>query len=763
MTRRFQAIRAIRPRHTLWIAAALVIACEEQPSSPVGVDAPGFTVVNSIDPTAVLTVGVDAPANLTLKGTVAGVVVTVDRAVVDLSHATVDCAGQATPDDPRIGVWIQGNRSHVVVRGGGTGLITHCGIGVLIGSVTPVGGALGGSSNRVTGLHIEHVNCPSGPFTIAERLCDVAVAVANSHDNLVDSNRIAAVSEGGILLYGANHAAGTSGGNTVSSNIMIGGFNSYGVLVASNGNVVRGNISDDPYEGFILDGSGNQVIDNQVFNTEQGIYRGIHLLPNADDNTLTRNAIRSTDVGIGVEAGAVRNLIKQNTSTANGQWDALDGNGNCTANSWVMNDFTRADPRCIVGVTIEDVTLTPPASAQLDAAAGAQFTATVTNLGDRLTNIALRTWITQGLFTKRAAGVFPIVCLGPPGVLPKGTCVVRGDSVIANRGAAGTGTLAAGPAQALVELVQVTGGDSIVVDSRAAPIMLTPPAAGSFWEIRPPMPTQRGGMGVGGINGLLYAVGGVTVAYNNGFTQTFRANVEVYDPVDNSWSSRTPLPAPRAYLGVGVVNNVLYAVGGYDGNNPTGLVQAYDPGTNTWTTKAPMPTPRSGLAVAVVNGILYAMGGVDFGGNMVATVEAYDPSTNTWTTKAPMLAARRIHAAGVVNGIIYVTGGDPGGTVEAYDPTVGTWTTRASMPAPRGGLAAGVVSGLLYTVGSEFPETSEAVYDPTADVWTSLPPMPTPRVVPSAAGIDGLLYTVGGQVAIGGLPSSLGVLEVYHP
>lgn len=762
MIRHIQAIPRIRSRPTLWIAAALLVACEGQPSAPVGVNAPGFTVVSNTDPTRVLTVGVDAPANLTLKGTVAGIVIAVDRAVVDLSQATVDCAGQATPDDPRIGVWIQGNRSHVIVKGGGTGLIVHCGIGVLIGSVTPAGGAPGGSSNRVTGLHIEHVNCPSGPYTIAERLCDVALAVTNSHDNLVDSNRITAVSEGGILVYGANPAAGASGGNTVSSNIMIGGFNSYGVLIAANGNVVRGNISDDPYEGFILDGSGNQVTGNQVFNTEQGIFRGIHLLPNADDNTLTRNAIRSTDVGIGVEAGAVRNLIKQNTSTANSQWDAVDGNGNCTANSWAMNDFTRSDPRCIIGVTIEDVTLSPPATAQLDAAAGAHFTATVTNLGGRLTDVALRTWITQGLFTRRAAGVFPIVCSGPPGVLPKGTCVVSGDSMIAARSAAGTGTLAAGPARALVELVQVIGGDSIVVDSRAVPITLTPPATGSFWEIRAPMPTQRGGMGVGVINGLLYAVGGLTVGYDHGYTQTFRANVDVYDPAENSWSSRTPMPTPRAYLGVGVVNNVLYAVGGYDGTNYTGLLQAYDPVTNTWTTKAPMPTPRSSLAVAVVNGILYAMGGIQ-GGIAVATVQAYDPTTNTWSARAPMQTAHQTPVAGVVGGVIYVAGGDAGGTTEAYDPATDTWTTKAPMPALRFAFAAGVVNGLLFTVGSDFPETSEAVYDPAADVWTSLPPMPTPCALPSAAGIAGLLYTVGGQVAIGSIPSSLDVLAVYHP
>src|SRR5437899_10589569 len=59
-------------------------------------------------------------------------------------------------------------------------------------------------------------------------------------------------------------------------------------------------------------------------------------------------------------------------------------------------------------------------------------------------------------------------------------------------------------------------------------------------------------------------------------------------------------------------------------------------GAGTWTTKAPMPTARWGLAAGVVNGILYAIGGGGTSGFSDPTVvEAYDLATNTWTTKAP--------------------------------------------------------------------------------------------------------------------------------
>src|SRR3989442_12645885 len=74
----------------------------------------------------------------------------------------------------------------------------------------------------------------------------------------------------------------------------------------------------------------------------------------------------------------------------------------------------------------------------------------------------------------------------------------------------------------------------------------------------------------------------------------------------------------------------------------------------TWIAKAPMPTPRTGLAVGVVNGILYAVGGSAKSGknnNYLNTVEAYDPATNRGTAKAPMLAPRASFGVGDVNGI----------------------------------------------------------------------------------------------------------------
>ena len=136
-----------------------------------------------------------------------------------------------------------------------------------------------------------------------------------------------------------------------------------------------------------------------------------------------------------------------------------------------------------------------------------------------------------------------------------------------------------------------------------------------------------------------------------------------------TWTTKAPMPTARYGLAIGVINNILYAIGG---STLKGENEAYDPATDTWTTKASVPTGRYLLAAGVVNGILYAVGGCcDRFGLALRTVEAYDPTTNTWTTKRPMKTGRFGLAVGVVNGILYAVGGQdiyPYNTVEAYDP-----------------------------------------------------------------------------------------------
>src|SRR5207247_6062439 len=116
----------------------------------------------------------------------------------------------------------------------------------------------------------------------------------------------------------------------------------------------------------------------------------------------------------------------------------------------------------------------------------------------------------------------------------------------------------------------------------------------------------------------------------------------------------------RLGLAAGVVNGVLYAVGGYNSNGALSSLEAYDPATGTWTAKASMSSVRYEPGGGVVGGTLYAVGGADNSNNLIlsiATVEAYDPASNSWTWQASMATAREALPVATVNGALYAVGG----------------------------------------------------------------------------------------------------------
>jgi N-acetylneuraminic acid mutarotase len=298
---------------------------------------------------------------------------------------------------------------------------------------------------------------------------------------------------------------------------------------------------------------------------------------------------------------------------------------------------------------------------------------------------------------------------------------------------------------------------------------------GGRWTVKAPIPTPREGLAVGVVNGILYAVGGqirhpTGVGMGDGGHWEFLSTVEAYDPSTNSWSTKTPLPTPRSGVAVGVVDGILYAVGG-TGSETVGpsltldTMDAYDPVRNTWTARAPMPTRRYGHAVGVARGILYVVGGGT--GTETGLVEAYDPITNRWTVKAPMPTPRVWPGVGVVNGILYVVGGvccgccEPAdkilGTVEAYDPTTNTWTAKAPMLTPRAGVPVGVANQVLYVVGGFSPGATWVnleAYDPTRNVWTTKTSLPVNWFPAGLGVVKGILYAVGGVKTVPGGPDS---------
>ena len=169
-----------------------------------------------------------------------------------------------------------------------------------------------------------------------------------------------------------------------------------------------------------------------------------------------------------------------------------------------------------------------------------------------------------------------------------------------------------------------------------------------------------------------------------------------YDTSSAAWQQIGAMPGgARRFLTAAVVGRTLYAIGGESAScsasSGTALntLEAYNLDTATWTTRASMPTARRFPAAGVVNGIIYVVGGDQAGDPSVsATVEAYDPATNTWSTKAPLPQGRSRLATGVMDGVLYVVGGSGSGvfttSLFAYDASTGTWSQKQFMPAVLG-------------------------------------------------------------------------------
>ncbi|XDV14818.1 hypothetical protein PO909_015001 [Leuciscus waleckii] len=149
------------------------------------------------------------------------------------------------------------------------------------------------------------------------------------------------------------------------------------------------------------------------------------------------------------------------------------------------------------------------------------------------------------------------------------------------------------------------------------------------WSFVASMATPRSTVGVAVLNSKLYAVGG-----RDG--SSCLKSVECFDPHTNKWSSCAPMSKRRGGVGVATWNGFLYAIGGHDApasslaSRLSDCVERYDPKTDMWTAVAPMSLSRDAVGVCLLGDRLYAVGGYD-GQVYLNTVEAYDPQTNEWT------------------------------------------------------------------------------------------------------------------------------------
>jgi N-acetylneuraminic acid mutarotase len=142
-----------------------------------------------------------------------------------------------------------------------------------------------------------------------------------------------------------------------------------------------------------------------------------------------------------------------------------------------------------------------------------------------------------------------------------------------------------------------------------------------------PLPTAREHLAAVMHDGELYVIGGRREEIGN------LATLEVYDPATDSWRRGPDMPTPRGGISAGLIQGRIHVTGGeaFSPRRTFDRHEVYDPRTDSWSTAAALPTARHGLASAVVGGRWYVIGGGEMAGaltiiSLTDAVEVFSPA-----------------------------------------------------------------------------------------------------------------------------------------
>jgi N-acetylneuraminic acid mutarotase len=266
--------------------------------------------------------------------------------------------------------------------------------------------------------------------------------------------------------------------------------------------------------------------------------------------------------------------------------------------------------------------------------------------------------------------------------------------------------------------------------------------ATDMWTTKQPMPTPRHSFGIAVYQNKIYVVGGIIGESSPDYSGYTGVN-EVYDPLTDTWETMEPMLTPRSQLQANVVSDKIYLIAGtkyvdlfpfYTG--ASGLNEVYDPLTDSWSTKTRAPIDISLYPSAVVDNKIYLIGaGLDAN----IPTQIYEPETDTWSSGESVLTTSLAAAGGATTGVlapkrVYVFGGnyeynDAMNLTQVYNPETDTWTNGTEMPTPRWSLGVAVLNDELYAIGGYNGENGLAVnekytpadYIPEFPSWIILP------------------------------------------
>ncbi|KAH7961466.1 hypothetical protein HPB52_009287 [Rhipicephalus sanguineus] len=257
---------------------------------------------------------------------------------------------------------------------------------------------------------------------------------------------------------------------------------------------------------------------------------------------------------------------------------------------------------------------------------------------------------------------------------------------------------------------------------------------------------------------VLFAIGGWMAGGPTNF-------IESYDTKADRWIKvETVDPeGPRAYHKLAAIGNDIYVIGGFNGEDYFSSVRCFNAHTRSGALSHPCTCY---VSIAVLDEIIYAMGGYD-GRHRQNTAEKFDHRTNqvrsVMDDDCAHAHAKSDACATTHDGYVYVTGGFSGNeclsSAERYDPTTDQWTAIASMRYRRSGVGCigfrdcvyamggfnghqqAIIDNLVFAIGGFNGESTTNLvecYDPTTNQWCEATDMNETRSALAACVISGL-------------------------
>ena len=250
--------------------------------------------------------------------------------------------------------------------------------------------------------------------------------------------------------------------------------------------------------------------------------------------------------------------------------------------------------------------------------------------------------------------------------------------------------------------------------------------------------------------------------------------VNRYDPVAKTWTDLGFPPLKMHHFQPVVHGSNVYVICAFEGDfpneTPIADIQIYDPVLNSWSTGSTIPAGRNrgSAGVVVYEDRIYVVGGNTLGhnGGYVPWFDRYDPVADTWTALPDAPHARDHFTAVVIGNKLYAAGGrqteQPNpflntiGPVDVYDFTSGTWSSMPEpIPTERAGTMTVARAEHLIVVGGETTvganDETEALDVGTGE-WLTLPPLIDSRHSGGAVLHQDAIYVASGSGDNGGFP-----------